>query len=82
MHEMQTIISTLNSLPSRLLIVLVRGYQVLLSPWLGRHCRFDPSCSVYFIQAVQKYGAVSGSLRGVWRICRCHPFSQGGHDPP
>jgi putative membrane protein insertion efficiency factor len=70
------------SLPSRLLIAVVRGYQILISPWLGRHCRFEPSCSKYFIEAVRKYGAVRGGARGVWRICRCHPFSAGGYDPP
>ena len=51
-------------------------------PSLGRRCRFYPSCSEYFIGAVRKYGAISGSLRGIWRICRCHPFNPGGYDPP
>ena len=67
---------------ARGLVMLVRGYQVLISPWLGRHCRFEPSCSNYMIQALQKHGAVRGTLRGVWRICRCHPFHPGGFDPP
>lgn len=70
------------SLPSWVLIFLVRCYQVCLSPLLGRNCRFTPTCSNYFIQAVEKYGPVSGSLRGIWRICRCNPFCRGGHDPP
>jgi putative membrane protein insertion efficiency factor len=60
----------------------VRVYQYTLSPLLGPRCRFVPSCSEYFILAVKKYGALSGSLRGVWRICRCHPFHPGGYDPP
>lgn len=60
----------------------VRLYQILISPWIGKHCRFTPSCSSYFIEAVRKYGPVSGSLRGIWRICRCNPFHPGGHDPP
>ena len=68
--------------PSRILIGLVRLYQIFLSPLLGRHCRFHPTCSNYFIQAVQKYGPLSGSLRGLWRICRCNPFNPGGEDPP
>jgi len=68
--------------PSRLLIGLVRLYQVFLSPLLGRHCRFHPTCSNYFIQAVEKYGPLKGSLRGLWRICRCNPFNPGGEDPP
>ena len=69
-------------LPSLLLIGLVRLYQRLISPFLGPTCRFEPSCSEYFIQAVRKYGPISGSLRGIWRICRCHPFHPGGYDPP
>lgn len=70
------------SLPSRFLIGGVRLYQLTLSPLLGANCRFVPSCSEYFIQAVKKYGAISGSVRGVLRICRCHPFHPGGYDPP
>ncbi|MBI2481753.1 MAG: membrane protein insertion efficiency factor YidD [Planctomycetia bacterium] len=68
--------------PSCILIGLVRLYQVFLSPFLGRHCRFHPTCSNYYIQAVQKYGPLRGSLRGLWRICRCNPFNPGGEDPP
>ena len=64
------------------LIAMVRAYQVLLSPWLGRNCRFTPSCSNYFIGAVRKYGPVVGTVRGLWRVCRCHPFHPGGEDPP
>jgi hypothetical protein len=69
-------------MPGHLLVALVRVYQWTLSPIIGRQCRFTPSCSNYFIEAVRKYGAVRGALRGVWRICRCHPFHPGGHDPP
>ena len=72
----------LRSIPGRLLIAAVRLYQWLLSPLLGHHCRFEPSCSAYFIGAVRKYGAVRGSIKGVWRILRCHPFHPGGYDPP
>ena len=68
--------------PSRVLIGCVRLYQIFLSPFLGRHCRFHPTCSNYYIQAVQKYGPIRGSLRGAWRICRCNPFHPGGEDPP
>jgi putative membrane protein insertion efficiency factor len=73
---------TLIGLPRWLLILAVRLYQILLSPLLGRHCRFTPSCSEYFIRAVKKYGALSGTVRGLWRICRCNPFHPGGYDPP
>jgi putative membrane protein insertion efficiency factor len=73
-------------LPGLILIGLVRGYQYAISPILqhvaGAQCRFTPSCSEYFIQAVKKYGAVSGAARGVWRVCRCNPFCKGGDDPP
>lgn len=77
-----TALRWLMALPARTLIGLVRVYQYLLSPLLGSRCRFVPSCSEYFIAAVNKYGAISGSVRGVWRICRCHPFHPGGYDPP
>ena len=65
--------------------VLVGGvilYKITLSPLLGRHCRFQPTCSGYFRQAVVKYGAIRGSLKGIARICRCHPWHPGGYDPP
>jgi putative membrane protein insertion efficiency factor len=65
-----------------MLIALVRGYQALISPLIGPVCRFEPSCSQYFIGAVQKYGAIRGAAKGVWRICRCHPWNRGGYDPP
>lgn len=64
------------------MIGLVRLYQILLSPLLGKNCRFTPSCSNYFIQAVRKYGPIKGAVKGVWRICRCQPFNPGGYDPP
>jgi len=64
-----------------LLILLVRAYQVTLSPILGWQCRFIPSCSQYFIQAVHTRGPVVGLALGLWRIIRCHPFSKGGYDP-
>jgi putative membrane protein insertion efficiency factor len=69
-------------LPRSLLIAAVRVYQWTLSPLIGQHCRFEPTCSAYFIAAVQKYGAVRGAWRGALRICRCHPFQPGGYDPP
>ncbi|HIN95239.1 MAG TPA: membrane protein insertion efficiency factor YidD [Planctomycetes bacterium] len=67
---------------SMLLIGSVRLYQILLSPLLGRLCRFEPSCSNYFIQAVRKHGPLKGAWRGLCRIGRCHPFHPGGYDPP
>ncbi len=69
-------------LPAGALIAAVRGYQRLISPWLGPVCRFEPTCSNYMIQAVTKYGFVRGTFRGLWRIARCHPFGGSGYDPP
>ncbi|HWA97626.1 MAG TPA: membrane protein insertion efficiency factor YidD [Pirellulales bacterium] len=69
-------------LPSRVLIAGVHFYQLFISPLLGKHCRFEPSCSRYFIAVVQREGAVRGTLRGVGRILRCHPWNRGGFDPP
>ncbi|HEY4263530.1 MAG TPA: membrane protein insertion efficiency factor YidD [Schlesneria sp.] len=76
------IVTWIYQFPSMLLIACVRFYQLFIGPLLGKHCRFEPSCSNYYIQAVRKYGAVSGSARGAWRICRCHPWNPGGFDPP
>ena len=79
---MRFVIAAVTDLPRWLLILIVRAYQLLVSPLLGRNCRFTPSCSHYFIEAVRKHGAAKGALRGVGRICRCHPFHPGGYDPP
>jgi putative membrane protein insertion efficiency factor len=65
-----------------LLILFVRLYQWCVRPILPPSCRFTPGCSEYFILAVRKYGPVVGSAKGVWRICRCHPWNPGGYDPP
>ncbi|HKD37415.1 MAG TPA: membrane protein insertion efficiency factor YidD [Pirellulales bacterium] len=70
------------AIPVWLLIGLVRIYQWTLSPIIGRQCRFQPTCSNYFIGAVQKYGAIRGTVKGIARILRCNPFCQGGWDPP
>jgi len=75
-------LTLLGSFLAACLIACVRFYQICLRPVLPSVCRFDPSCSEYFIRAVRKYGAVRGACKGVGRICRCHPWSPGGHDPP
>jgi len=67
---------------STFLIAGVRCYQACLRPILPAVCRFHPSCSEYFIEAVQKYGPLRGAYRGVKRICRCNPWTAGGYDPP
>ncbi len=79
---MKRSLSLLWRVPALMLVGLVRLYQGLISPILGPRCRFEPTCSDYFIGAVRKYGVVSGALRGIWRICRCNPFHPGGFDPP
>lgn len=60
----------------------IRGYQRSISPWLGANCRFQPTCSTYFLESLRKHGCIRGGLRGMARICRCHPWSAGGVDPP
>ena len=59
----------------------IKGYRRFVSPMLPRSCRFTPSCSLYTLQAVEKYGLLRGSFIGARRILRCHPFSEGGYDP-
>nr|WP_276707591.1 membrane protein insertion efficiency factor YidD [Eubacterium pyruvativorans] len=65
----------------KLLILMVRFYQGCISPLFPSCCRYTPTCSVYFIQAVQKYGPWKGSWLGIRRILRCNPFHPGGYDP-
>ncbi|MCO1601418.1 MULTISPECIES: membrane protein insertion efficiency factor YidD [Desulfosporosinus] len=65
----------------RILIGMIRLYQVLISPLKGQTCRFYPSCSEYSAQALLKYGLIKGSWKSIKRILKCHPFHPGGHDP-
>lgn len=64
-----------------LLIFLVRGYQVVISPLLPASCRFYPSCSAYAVEALERHGAWRGSKLTIRRLARCHPFHPGGYDP-
>jgi hypothetical protein len=73
--------SRLCRLPQWLLIALVRGYRLMLSPWLGSSCRFEPTCSAYALAALESQGALRGSVLTVSRLARCHPWCAGGHDP-
>jgi uncharacterized protein len=66
---------------THVVLVLIRVYQLTLSPLLGNSCRYEPSCSRYTYEAVQRYGWAKGSWMGVKRIARCHPFAKGGYDP-
>ena len=63
------------------LILVVKAYRLLLSPWLGSACRFEPTCSAYSIGALEQHGAARGSYLTVKRLARCHPWCEGGHDP-
>ena len=65
----------------KLCILLITAYQKVLSPALGKNCRFIPSCSQYTIDAINEYGVAKGILMGIKRIIRCNPFSKGGYDP-
>ncbi|UCF20168.1 MAG: membrane protein insertion efficiency factor YidD [Gemmatimonadota bacterium] len=66
---------------ARLLILLVRGYQVAISPLLPPACRYTPSCSQYAIDALKRHGALKGTWLATRRLARCHPFRSGGYDP-
>ncbi len=64
-----------------LLVGLIKGYRLFLSPWLGSSCRFTPTCSAYGLQALEQHGAAAGAYLTAARIARCHPWCDGGHDP-
>jgi uncharacterized protein len=66
---------------ARVLAALITGYRQVISPLLGPHCRFAPSCSAYALEAVRGHGALRGSWLAVRRVARCHPFNPGGFDP-
>lgn len=65
----------------RATLALIRWYQVSVSPGLPAACRFQPTCSHYGREAIERHGLLKGGLLTLWRLMRCHPFSPGGHDP-
>jgi len=74
-------IKHLLDLPRQALLLLVRAYRLLLSPSLGSACRFEPTCSAYALQSLERHGAAGGSYLTLRRLVRCHPWCDGGHDP-
>ncbi|SQI44484.1 Putative membrane protein insertion efficiency factor [Leminorella richardii] len=70
-----------SSAGARLLIMLIRGYQLFISPLLGPHCRFRPTCSQYGIEALRRFGMLKGSWLTIKRVLKCHPLHEGGDDP-
>jgi putative membrane protein insertion efficiency factor len=86
MISVRAAISAILRWPARavtgVLILLIRLYQITLSPLLGQACRFEPTCSRYMVESLRKYGLVKGLGRGLRRVGRCHPWDPGGYDPP
>ena len=66
----------------RLLLLLIRAYQLVLSPLLGPSCRFQPTCSAYAMECIERFGALKGSWLALKRLLRCHPLGGHGYDPP
>jgi len=69
------------SIFARVAVLMIRGYQVTIAPLLPAACRYQPTCSAYTLEAVERYGALRGGWMGARRILRCHPFARGGYDP-
>jgi len=76
-----SVLAVVLRVPALALMSLVRGYRYFLSPWLGSSCRFEPTCSAYSLQALERHGAVLGSYLTAHRLLRCAPWCAGGHDP-
>jgi putative membrane protein insertion efficiency factor len=81
MSKAQELMRLLFRLPQAGLILLIKAYRLLLSPSLGSACRFEPSCSAYGLEALERHGAVAGTGLTLWRLARCHPWCDGGHEP-
>lgn len=70
------------SIGKKIILKIIKFYQLFISPALGYNCRFYPSCSEYAAEVIQKQGILKGFKKGLWRILRCHPFNKGGIDLP
>jgi len=75
------VLAALLQLPQRGLILVVQSYRLLLKPWLGNACRFEPTCSAYALDALRRHGALAGGALAAGRFLRCHPWCDGGCDP-
>jgi len=78
---MNRLLSAIYHLPQQALMGLVKAYRLLLSPWLGSSCRFEPTCSAYSLKALEQHGALAGTTLTLYRLVRCQPWCKGGHDP-
>ncbi len=65
----------------QIILLLIKVYRLILSPFIGQHCRYTPTCSEYALESVERYGAMQGSWLAVKRLSRCHPWHAGGYDP-
>ncbi len=65
----------------RYMIALIHFYQQSISPFFPKRCKYQPTCSQYAVEAIEKYGSIKGGLLAIWRLLRCNPFSKGGYDP-
>jgi hypothetical protein len=74
-------VSKLTVLPRQMLLLLLRVYQLTLSPLIGPACRYQPSCSQYAVEAIERHGAVRGAALAARRLIRCHPLGASGYDP-
>lgn len=66
---------------TKFMLLMIRFYQKHISPNIGAHCKYTPTCSQYAVEALKKYGCIKGTWLAVWRILRCNPFAKGGYDP-
>jgi hypothetical protein len=73
--------AALSGAASRVMLGLVRAYQLMLSPWLGKHCRHVPTCSQYAADAIRRFGPLEGAWLAAKRLARCHPWGTAGYDP-
>lgn len=69
------------SMPARIMLWSIRCYQATLSPLIGMHCRFHPTCSRYAAEAIARFGALRGGILAIRRLARCHPLGGSGYDP-